>query len=214
MHNGTKRASKSPFSVFATFIAVAGLALLGVQPANASSEPSTQGEWYEYYGVTEEEAKEFEEIAEDAEITPELIDEARNDLVEGGYSYTVETTDHGDDVWVFDLPEERQVGLPADGAAIDPNALEPMLGGGITSNGMYITFNSVDQAAISTGAAAGLSIALCALPGIGLPLCIINGVVIAAATVYINAYGVCSGSNGTLRVDAGYDGTVNSTRCV
>lgn len=161
--------------------------------------------------MNQDEAEAWEQAAPE-EVTAEHIEQAREELLASGYSYSREATDDGD-VLIFDLPEGIQVALPAEGAEIDPDEMSPMIGGGVSGSGFYITFNSVDQRALASGSGAALGVAICAIPGIGWAACAVTSFIIGAGIVYVNAYGVCPNS-GTLRIDSTYAGTVTSTRCV
>jgi hypothetical protein len=85
----------------------------------------------------------------------------------------------------------------------------PDLNGGYDKYGMYISFNSTDQEALVNGGAVALGVAICAIPGVGWIACGVVAVIIAIATTYINAHGICPDGK-TLR---SYPGR-NYARCV
>lgn len=70
-------------------------------------------------------------------------------------------------------------------------------GGGLANP--YVSFNRVDQAAIIAGGGAALVGAICAIPAVGTVACIIAGSIVAAASVYLAAYGRCSEAYPNLR---------------
>jgi hypothetical protein len=68
-----------------------------------------------------------------------------------------------------------------------------LIGGGYGGQGLYISLNSTDQGAIAAGAGYAIGAAICAIPGVGQIACVAVGSIIAAATFYIGANGVCGG---------------------
>jgi len=58
--------------------------------------------------------------------------------------------------------------------------------------GVYIYLNRVDQGAVATGGAAGLAVAICAIPAVNVFGCAAVVAVLATAAFYIAAYGFCS----------------------
>jgi hypothetical protein len=68
-----------------------------------------------------------------------------------------------------------------------------LIGGGYGDQGLYISLNSTDQGAIAAGAGYAIGAAICAIPGVGQIACVAVGSIIAAATFYIGANGVCGG---------------------
>lgn len=77
------------------------------------------------------------------------------------------------------------------------NAVQLMLGGGYGKWGLYVDFNRTDQGVLLSGGGAGLATALCFIPGVGIPMCIVAASVVAAATAALIAQGLC---RGTMRV--------------
>ncbi|WBM80648.1 hypothetical protein KIV56_04375 [Cryobacterium breve] len=74
----------------------------------------------------------------------------------------------------------------------------PYLSGGIDAKyGIYVDFNRTDQGVIVSGGGAGLAAALCFIPGVGIPLCVVAVSVVAAATAALAAHGLC---RNTMRV--------------
>jgi hypothetical protein len=66
------------------------------------------------------------------------------------------------------------------------------LGGGVDFQGIYVTFNQLDQTAIAVGSTAALVAGICAIPGVGQVACGAAGVIVSIAAVYLNEYGRCS----------------------
>jgi hypothetical protein len=77
------------------------------------------------------------------------------------------------------------------------DAMQPMLGGGYGEWGLYVDFNRTDQEILLSGGGAGLATALCFIPGVGIPMCIVAATVAGAATAALVAQGTCGG---TMRV--------------
>lgn len=93
---------------------------------------------------------------------------------------------------VYALPEGATFAFRVDAASGDPVS-GSLIGGGYGDQGLFISLNSTDQGAIAAGAGYAVGAALCALPGVGQAACVVVGSVIAAATYYIGANGVCGG---------------------
>jgi hypothetical protein len=66
--------------------------------------------------------------------------------------------------------------------------------------GPYISFNRTDQSALLAGGAAALSVAVCAIPGVGWASCAGLVGLVTIAAFYVNEYGRCSTSKPYLRV--------------
>ena len=66
--------------------------------------------------------------------------------------------------------------------------------------GPYISFNRVDQSALLAGGVAALSVAVCAIPGVGWASCAALVGIVTIAAYYVNEYGRCSTSKPNLRV--------------
>ncbi|WP_219814981.1 hypothetical protein [Rathayibacter iranicus] len=65
------------------------------------------------------------------------------------------------------------------------------LSGGWDVTGPYLDLNRVDQGVVASGGAGGLAVGLCAIPGVGVPLCASATAVLAAAAAYIASNGLC-----------------------
>ncbi|NUJ87875.1 hypothetical protein HOW07_07630 [Plantibacter sp. MCCC 1A11337] len=65
------------------------------------------------------------------------------------------------------------------------------LGGGWGPYGLYVDLNRTDRGIIASGGAGALAVALCALPGVGIPLCAVATGVFVAAAAAIAAHGLC-----------------------
>lgn len=66
-----------------------------------------------------------------------------------------------------------------------------MMNGGKNNYGVWIEFTPTEQRMIQAGAGAALAAGICAIPAVGVALCIVSSAVIAAAVVYISENGVC-----------------------
>ncbi|MFS0703455.1 hypothetical protein AB6N23_02925 [Cellulomonas sp. 179-A 9B4 NHS] len=77
--------------------------------------------------------------------------------------------------------------------AAGTNAATPQIGGGWDTRGLYVSFNTTEQQAIAAGATAALAAAICFIPGVGTVACVVAGVVIAVATTFLVANGICRG---------------------
>lgn len=76
--------------------------------------------------------------------------------------------------------------------------VRPDLSAGFTQAGYYVGFNQFDQNTLSNAfLAAGLTAAICAIPGVGQVACVIAGVAVSVGVAYINRNGICS-NNRTL----------------
>lgn len=123
------------------------------------------------------------------DITPAQWAEAYQELSTSNYPRTTSVVD-GQTVTTFDLNGMSMSFTSSPTAS--PGHVTPDLGGGIDSNGPYVSFNRVDQGALAVGAGAGLAVAICAIPAVGWVACAVVAAIIAAATYYVAAYGVCS----------------------
>ncbi|TFD90512.1 hypothetical protein [Cryobacterium serini] len=101
-----------------------------------------------------------------------------------------ESMENGKSLVTFTLPTGSTLTFERD-------AIQLMLGGGYGQWGLYVDFNRTDQGILLSGGGAGLATALCFIPGVGIPMCIIAATVVAAATAALVAHGVCGG---TMRV--------------
>jgi hypothetical protein len=61
--------------------------------------------------------------------------------------------------------------------------------GGTAGGGPYISFNRVDQSALLAGGVAALSVAVCAIPGVGWASCAALVGIVTIAAYYVNEYG-------------------------
>jgi hypothetical protein len=104
----------------------------------------------------------------------------------------------GEELEVYEVPDGTTFTF-ARPAAGDPAVSGSLIGGGYGGQGLYISLNSTDQAAIAAGAGYAVGAAICAVPAVGQAACVAVGAVIAAATVYISENGVC-GSGRELRI--------------
>ncbi|MFS4507619.1 hypothetical protein ACMA46_15440 [Clavibacter sp. Sh2141] len=104
----------------------------------------------------------------------------------------------GEELEVYEVPDGTTFTF-ARPVAGGPAVSGSLIGGGYGGQGLYITLNSTDQAAIAAGGGYAVGAAICAIPAVGQAACVAVGAVIAAATVYISENGVC-GSGRELRI--------------
>lgn len=97
--------------------------------------------------------------------------------------------------------------------AAAPVGVQPQLAFGVDGIGPYISFNRIDQGALLSGGGAALATAICFIPGIGIPACIVAAGLTAAATAYLVANGICGSYRQILHVHyltLGYPGCYRS----
>ncbi|ALS57277.1 hypothetical protein C5D65_00845 [Rathayibacter toxicus] len=81
-----------------------------------------------------------------------------------------------------------------DASSTVPAIAASLLSGGWDVGGPYVDLNRADQAIVASGGAAGLSVALCAVPGVGVPLCASTSAILTAAAAFIATNGACGDS--------------------
>lgn len=106
---------------------------------------------------------------------PIRVVESATQLPAGGTSYVV-----GSGSVVTVVPEK----------AAAAGVVSPQFSVGV-GWGVYIYLNRIDQGAVATGAAAGLAVAICAIPAVNTFGCAAVAAVLATAAFYIAAYGMC-----------------------
>jgi hypothetical protein len=77
---------------------------------------------------------------------------------------------------------------------VDPASVPatPQLSGGRNRYGFWIGFNQFDQNVLSNAvAAATLTAAICAIPGVGTAACFVAGVAVSVGVSYVHKNGVC-----------------------
>ena len=74
---------------------------------------------------------------------------------------------------------------------------------------LYVCLDRVDQAAVIAGGAAALAAAICLLPAVGNAMCVTVIGLVAAAAVYLDAYGKCPTSKPRLELDSN-----SSPKCI
>lgn len=202
-------------STLVGFIALAMLLFTAGLPANASfaSNPATQAA-PAAAEVDPGVAAYQKALESDIKLTPENIRQAMTELdaaeipaesnADGSKSYEVSD---GITVTLGSGP------IPKNDITAKGDVMVPMIGGGMEGNGFYITLNPTDQAALTNGSAAAIGAALCAIPAVGWAACGVIAVVLAIATTYVNAHGLCSNKR-SLKLNADWAGNVNNTRCI
>ncbi|MFC7403547.1 hypothetical protein [Georgenia alba] len=124
-----------------------------------------------------------------AEVTPEMLEQARQELRTAGYAYRTEGSYE-----VYDLGRGTTFALPV-ADENTANSPAPMLDGGFAHGTAYIDMTATDQRALVAAGAAASASAICAASGQAAPVvCPVAVGVAAAAVVYINEYGICKGT--------------------
>ncbi|MDR5701695.1 hypothetical protein [Agromyces aerolatus] len=120
------------------------------------------------------------------ELPPELLQRAYSDLVA---SAVPRTRSHADVAGIilttFTLPTGSELTFTM------PEVTAELGGGWDERYGLYVEFNRTDQGVLLAGGGGALAVAMCAIPGVGIPLCIVAGGVVAAATTALAAHGLC-----------------------
>lgn len=168
--------------VAASALAVALIAPQGAfaAPGEASGAPAAQA------SVQAQPATAPMTLEQYMEVLNAAIADGATVRSDGTVSYTLQ----GGSELVMAMP-------PTKGGKIDPDALGAGWDGW---TGPYISFNRTDQAALLAGGTAALSVAVCAIPGVGWASCAALVGLVTIAAFYVNEYGRCSTSKPYLRV--------------
>jgi hypothetical protein len=167
-------------------LTVAVLSVAGIAPVHAAERPVAAGLLMDGHPsasrsatIAPDEVAQLHRELRSSAITPEIRDDRgrRTEMYELA------------DGIVFNFPVKAQeddgVGASLIGAGIDD------------SRGPYISFNKLDQQAISAGGGAALEGTICVLGGAA--ACVVAGSVIAVVEVYLQNNGICGG-DGELRL--------------
>lgn len=157
-----------------------------------------------------EASDENNEVAGEAQqFDASTIEAAIDDLDAAGYEYTTRTED---DVTyrAYQLPNGSEFALPVSEADSDGQVVEPMVGGGTTTSGPYISFSAAEQRAIASGGTLAAVGYVCTVAG---PACLIAGALGGGVASLIGSNGVCSNER-TLRIEADWNGHLTGSRCV
>jgi hypothetical protein len=152
--------------------AAAVLTTAGTAPAQAAPEEMTQA----YSGAS----------AALPDSAPQLLEQAYSELLASSAPRTIAAADaDGMISTTFTLPTGSTL-------TFETPEVDAQLGGGWDSrHGLYIELNRVDQGVILAGGGTALGIAMCAIPGVGIPLCAVTSGLIASAVAALAAHGVC-----------------------
>ena len=124
-----------------------------------------------------------------AGMTATQFNEAIRELKESPLKRSVVTTAL-DTRTTFDLPEGFAM------TVVEPKrasgGIQPRIGGGTDSRGVYVLFNQWDQDMLYMGSGALLGAALCAIPGVGWFACLGVSLLIGAATTAVANKGKCT----------------------
>ncbi len=140
-----------------------------------------------------------EQTGAEASITPEVLDQAFEELINSDVPRTV----NGDSTVTFDL-EHMNLTLK------DPYAITPYVSGGREKGGFWVEFTPLEQDLIISGSGFALGAAICAIPGVGWAACTVIGAIISGATVVLSHHKKC---NDRIRIHYTWVGTVRSSEC-
>lgn len=122
--------------------------------------------------------------------TPEEVSAIKESATDGGAASTEEVRD-GRLLTSYEVSSPEGLEATVVTNEPDPNSVQPRIRVGV-GWGVYLYLNRVDQGALASGGAAGLSIIACALPGVNIVGCAAVSAGMAAAAYYISQYGFCS----------------------
>ena len=149
------------------------------------------------------------------EISPELLEQARLDLLTAGVPHQL--SDDGLSM-IFTFEEGISMALPL--GATNQSSLSnleryasPSLRGGRQPGGFWLEFTPTEQNNLLGGGTALLTAAICAIPGLGWAACTVIGLTLTQTTLYISNVG-CGSQGRNLRVDVAFSGVVQGGRCV
>lgn len=112
----------------------------------------------------------------------------------------------------YNLGRGVEISILDEAVVKDRIANSPQLSGGTWSGGFYVKFNNTDQQALVNGGAFLLGAAICAIPAVGWVACAVVGAIIAIATTYVNARGICT-KNRQLRINMDWAGNMQRAYC-
>ncbi|MEO5310324.1 MULTISPECIES: hypothetical protein [Corynebacterium] len=141
-----------------------------------------------------------EQTAAEGSITPEVLDQAFEELINSDVPRTV----NDDSTVTFDL-EHMDLTLR------DPHAVTPYVSGGRENGGFWVEFTPLEQDMLISGSGFALGTAICAIPGVGWAACTVVGAIITGATVVLSHNKKC---NDRMKVHYGWNGRVRGNECV
>lgn len=205
-------------SLRSTIVGVTALGMLVFTaglPANASVVSDQGAHATSVAAVETADVQAYEKALEsDVKLTPENIRQAMAELDAAG----IPADSNADGSKSYELSVGTVVTMGTEPIVSGTHSHKigvavPMIGGGIEGNGVYITLNSTDQAALTNGGAAAIGAALCAIPAVGWAGCGVIAVVLAVATTYVNAYGLCANQR-VLKLNADWNGNITKASCI
>lgn len=122
-------------------------------------------------------------------LTAAQFDQAIKELKESPLGRSVVTT-AVDTRTTFDLPEGFTMTVVESKKA--SGGIQPRIGGGTDSGGVYVLFNQWEQDMLYMGSGALLGAALCAIPGVGWFACLGVSLIVGAATTAVANKGKCT----------------------
>ncbi|MER0093668.1 hypothetical protein [Corynebacterium sp. KPL2838] len=140
-----------------------------------------------------------EQTAAEGSITPEVLDQAFEELINSDVPRTV----NDDSTVTFDL-EHMDLTLR------DPHAVTPYVSGGKENGGFWVEFTPLEQDMIISGSGFALGTAICAIPGVGWAARTVVGAIITGATVVLSHN---KGCNKRIKVHYTWAGNVRGSEC-
>jgi hypothetical protein len=140
-----------------------------------------------------------EQTAAEGSITPEVLDQAFEELINSDVPRTV----NDDSTVTFDL-EHMDLTLR------DPHAVTPYVSGGREDGGFWVEFTPLEQDMIIGGTGFALGTAICAIPGVGFAACTVVQGILAGAAVVLSHHKKC---NDRIKIHYGWNGRVRGNEC-
>ncbi|MBT1636154.1 MULTISPECIES: hypothetical protein [Clavibacter] len=180
----TRRRPQHSFLILALTVAV--LSVAGVAPAHAAERPVEAGLLMDGHPSA----------SPGAAIAPDKVAQLHRELRSSAITPKIRD-DHGRPTEMYELPNGIVFNFPVE-AHQEDGVGASLIGAGIDdSQGPYISFNKLDQQAISAGGGAALEGTICVLGGAA--ACVVAGTVIAVVEIYLQNNGICGG-DGELRL--------------
>lgn len=155
--------------------------------------------------------------SESTQITPELLEQARQEMINAGISHQNFNDELGkytqftfDDGTVIALPilsfsTLSSIGNPA-------RESSPLISGGRESGGFWIQLSPFEQNNAATYGTFALGAAICAIPGLGWAACVVVGLILTQTSLAISNNS-CASKNRDLRISFNWGGTMRGARC-
>lgn len=191
--------SKLGISLLAAFgVAFSPISLL---PASAYSDSTVHGS----------------EAAALSDISPETLEQAREEFLNAGYSYDVLNLPEGE-FYKFHIDEGISLVLPSEevhagGQADSMYAAPQGVKAGRHDGGFWMELSPTMQNRVNTLGAAALGFGACLIPGVGWAGCAAFTAAITVVSIQV-AESDCASKNQTLRVEFNWRGDHEGSRCI